>query len=95
MIKSKIRKVSKSRGVKDSSHLAQLTGIPPAMAERLWDAEVTLFTVDVIDKLCTALECQPGDLLIWKKESKSAVEDQANDGAEKPAKKAGKNSAKK
>lgn len=43
--------------------LAEITGIRPNTVSALWHGTIKRVEIDQIDKLCTALNCQPGDLL--------------------------------
>jgi len=43
--------------------LAEMTGIRPNTVSALWHGTIKRIEIDQIDKLCTALNCQPGDLL--------------------------------
>jgi DNA-binding Xre family transcriptional regulator len=47
--------------------LAQETGLTVPTAYRLADPDLRFgrFTADTLDRLCRALEVQPGDLLEW------------------------------
>jgi putative transcriptional regulator len=47
--------------------LSQATGLTVPTAYRLADPEQRFgrFTADTLDRLCRALEVQPGDLLAW------------------------------
>ena len=47
--------------------LSQVTGLTPPTAYRLADPEMRFgrFTADTLERLCRALEVQPGDLLEW------------------------------
>jgi putative transcriptional regulator len=47
--------------------LSQATGLTVPTAYRLADPEQRFgrFTADTLDRLCKALEVQPGDLLAW------------------------------
>jgi putative transcriptional regulator len=47
--------------------LSQATGLTVPTAYRLADPEQRFgrYTVDTLDRLCKALEVQPGDLLAW------------------------------
>lgn len=51
--------------------LAQETGLTVPTAYRLADASLRFgrFTADTLDRLCEALEVQPGDLLEWVPET--------------------------
>jgi len=43
--------------------LADVTGIRPATIGLLWHGETKRLDMDHLDRLCKALNCQPGDLL--------------------------------
>lgn len=43
--------------------LADITGIRPNTISALWHGTIKRLEIEQIDKLCTALNCQPGDLL--------------------------------
>jgi putative transcriptional regulator len=52
--------------------LAQQTGLTVPTAYRLADPELRFgrFTADTLDRLCAALNVQPGELLEWVPEKK-------------------------
>lgn len=52
--------------------LSQLTGLTVPTAYRLADPDLRFgrFTADTLDRLCAALDVQPGDLLTWVPETK-------------------------
>lgn len=52
--------------------LSQRTGLTVPTAYRLADPSLRFgrFTADTLDRLCAALEVQPGDLLEWKPEKR-------------------------
>ncbi|WP_211289831.1 hypothetical protein SPSIL_058270 [Sporomusa silvacetica DSM 10669] len=43
--------------------LADITGIRPNTISALWYGSAKRLEIEHIDKLCAALNCQPGDLL--------------------------------
>jgi DNA-binding Xre family transcriptional regulator len=51
--------------------LAQVTGLTVPTAYRLADPDLRFgrFTADTLDRLCRALDVQPGDLLEWVAEA--------------------------
>ena len=69
MIETKVKEMAESRGIKSSYELQRALNVVPTVAVRLWRGEVTRFSVEILDKLCAAFDCQPGDLLIYKKEA--------------------------
>jgi putative transcriptional regulator len=52
--------------------LSQATGLTVPTAYRLADPDMVFgrFTVDTLDRLCVALDVQPGDLLEWVPDKK-------------------------
>ncbi len=44
--------------------LAQKTGISLSYIRRIEQTEITRLSTDLLEKLCTALECKVGDILI-------------------------------
>ena len=54
--------------------LSQVTGLSAPTAYRLADPDQQFgrFTADTLERLCAALEVQPGELLEWIPEPKSA-----------------------
>lgn len=71
MIEARVRQTAEARGIKSSYQLQRALGVSPTVALRLWRSEVTRFSVETLDKLCSALECQPGDLLVHVPDKKS------------------------
>jgi putative transcriptional regulator len=66
VIRFQLASVLKQRGW-TPYRLSQETGLTVPTAYRLADPgmEFGRFTVDTLDRLCAALEVQPGDLLEW------------------------------
>lgn len=48
--------------------LSDKTGIRPNTIAALWKGEAKRLEIEHIDKLCSALNCQPGDLLEYMPE---------------------------
>lgn len=64
MIELKIREVAEGRGVSNPFALAQVTGLAYATCHNIWNGQPTMIGLDTIDRLCEALDCAPGDLLV-------------------------------
>ena len=66
MIRFRLAEVLKDKGW-TPYRLSQSTGLTVPTAYRLADPEMTFgrFTTDTLDRLCRALDVQPGDLLEW------------------------------
>lgn len=43
--------------------LAEITGVRPSTVSAMCTGAAKHIPVDVLDKICTALHCQPGDLM--------------------------------
>ncbi len=71
MIHSKVREVAETNGVKSSYELQHKITVAPTVALRLWRGEVTRYSIETLNKLCLAFDCQPGDLLIYVPDKKS------------------------
>ena len=66
MIRFRLAEILKRKGW-TPYRLSQVTGLTVPTAYRLADPELQFgrFTTDTLDRLCVALEVQPGDLLEW------------------------------
>lgn len=50
------------------TELSERVGITMANISILKNGKAKAIKVDTLDKICQALDCQPGDLLEWRKE---------------------------
>lgn len=64
MIQTRIREVAAAKDIKSSYELQHALGLSPTVAVNLWHDKVKRFSKEILETLCTALECQPGDLLV-------------------------------
>lgn len=62
MIKSKLKVVLADRNM-TQKQLSIITGIRPPTISALCNDSLHRIPIDVIDKICTALDCEPGDIL--------------------------------
>jgi putative transcriptional regulator len=78
MIRFKLAEILKQKGW-TPYRLAQVTGLTVPTAYRLAAPELRFgrFTASTLDRLCSALQVQPGDLLQWV----PGEQDEAEDGA--------------
>lgn len=70
-IEIKVRQIAESRGIRTSYQLLNLLGVKPAVAMRLWRNQIKQFNLETMLIVCEKLNCQPGDLLVFHKSSKS------------------------
>ena len=61
-VKFNIKQVAISKGIKNANQLKEKANLYPSHARRIWDGEMQKISLELIDKLCVALECEPGDL---------------------------------
>lgn len=65
MIQINIQAIAKQRNLKNAHRLQLAADLSPAAAVRLWKGEVEKISMETLDRLCIALECQPGDLFVF------------------------------
>ena len=63
----KIREVAQSRGIKTAYQLQKRANLAPTTAARLYRNNVTLMTIETLDKLCDSLDCDAGELFVRQK----------------------------
>jgi DNA-binding Xre family transcriptional regulator len=71
VIHSRVREVAESKGVRSSYALQHALDVAPTVALRLWRGQVTRYSLDTLNKLCTTFSCQPGDLLVFVPDKKA------------------------
>lgn len=62
MIKFKLKRVLADREM-TQRELAEKTGIRPPTISAMAMGTISRVPVDVLDRICAALECQPGDIM--------------------------------
>lgn len=67
MIKSKLKAVLADRDM-TQKQLAEVTGIRPPTISAIAMGTIKHIPWDVLDRICEALDCQPGDLFKYIKE---------------------------
>lgn len=72
MIRAKIREVAEAKGVPNAYQLGELIGVTPNVSARLWKDSFAKIGRGTLDKLCSALGCQVGDLLVYEPEGNKA-----------------------
>ncbi len=66
MIRIKIKNVAEAREFKNAHRLQLAAELSPQVAQRLWRGEVEKISMATLNRLCRALECQPGDLFNYE-----------------------------
>ena len=72
MITTRIRELAEKRGIATAYQLQKATGLPPSMAARLFKDEVDMIALRTIETLCTAFECETGELFSQTKGKKKS-----------------------
>lgn len=67
-------RVELARKKMTQKRLAEITGIRPPTISKIYLGTIDRLPVDVLDRICQALDCQPGDLM-------EHIPDPPNDGA--------------
>ena len=67
MIKFKVKVMLAMRGM-TQKELAERTGIRPPTVSAICIGSVKQLPVDALEKICDVLDCQPGDILEYKRE---------------------------
>ena len=76
MIKVRIQEVARTRKIKtpkgerpiENSYLFALAiNRPVTTAKRLWEGQLTTISLHMLEVVCLALGCEPGDLLVLPK----------------------------
>jgi DNA-binding Xre family transcriptional regulator len=60
----KIREVCQSKGIKNGYELKLKAKINPSTAYRLFNNNVKIISLETLGKLCTALDCEAGELFV-------------------------------
>lgn len=65
MITFRVDALARERGFKNPSRLALAAGIAYPVANRAWKGAPAFerIDLDVLDRICAVLDCQPGELL--------------------------------
>lgn len=69
MIRARIREVAEAKGVPNAYQLGELIGVTPNVSARLWKDSFAQIGRVTLEKLCSALNCQVGDLLVYEPNS--------------------------
>lgn len=70
MVTKHIRELAERRGIKNANTLQQVAGLSsPTVAAKLWKGDFQMIGLATLDKLCSALGCGVGDLLVYKRDT--------------------------
>jgi putative transcriptional regulator len=63
-VKVLLQEVRKSRGLSQND-LARISSMSPQNIQKIEQGDAKSITFQTLERLCRALKCQPGDLLVW------------------------------
>jgi DNA-binding Xre family transcriptional regulator len=70
MIRAKIKEIAEAKGVPNAYQLGVLIGVTPNVSARLWKDDFAQIGRVTLEKLCSALDCGVGDLLVYEPDTK-------------------------
>jgi putative transcriptional regulator len=70
MIRARIKEVAEAKGIPNAYQLGVLIGVTPNVSARLWKDGFTQIGKVTLNKLCAALDCQVGDLIVYEPDEK-------------------------
>lgn len=68
MIEVTIRERAERKGYTTAYQLQKALNVQPSVAARLYKGKFTKISLDTLDKLCHLLDCQPNQLLKFKRD---------------------------
>ena len=70
MVELRVREVAEGKGINNPLALSKESGIAYANCYKIWNGQQKMIGLDTIDRLCEALGCEPGDILVRTADSK-------------------------
>jgi DNA-binding Xre family transcriptional regulator len=64
MVDLKVREVAEARGIATPFALSKAAGIAYSNCHKMWNDQQSFISLGAIDRLCEALDCEPGDILV-------------------------------
>lgn len=64
--------MAESKGIKNAYQLGVLIDVTPNVSARLWKDDFTQIGKVTLDKLCSSLDCDVGDLLTYEFEKRQS-----------------------
>jgi len=56
--------VAERKGINNPLALSKESGIAYANCHKIWNNQQKMISLDTLDRLCAALGCEPGDILV-------------------------------
>ena len=64
MVELRVREVAERKGINNPLSLSKESGIAYANCHKIWNNQQKMISLDTLDRLCAALGCEPGDILV-------------------------------
>ena len=64
MVELKVKEVAEQKGISNPFALARESGLAYANCHKIWNNQQKMISLDTIDRLCDALGCEPGDIIV-------------------------------
>jgi DNA-binding Xre family transcriptional regulator len=64
MIELRVRELAEQRGITNPFSLSKESGVAYSNCYKLWNGQHKMISLDTIDRLCDALKCEPGDIIV-------------------------------
>jgi putative transcriptional regulator len=68
MVTFLVRQLAEQKGLRNAHGLQLKAGLASHVAGRLWKGQVERISVETIDRICEALDCDPGDFIVRVRE---------------------------
>lgn len=72
MIELRVREMAEQKGINNPLSLSKESGIAYANCHKIWNNQQKMISLDTLDRLCQALNCEPGDILVRVDDSNAA-----------------------
>lgn len=64
MIELRVKELAEEKGIDNPFALSKQSGVAYANCYKIWNNQQKMIGLDTLDRLCEALGCGPGDILI-------------------------------
>ena len=64
MIQLRVKELAEKRGIGNPFSLSKESGVAYANCYKIWNNQQKMIGLDTLDRLCDALGCQPGEILV-------------------------------
>jgi len=64
MIELRVKELAEEKGIDNPFSLSRESGVAYANCYKIWNNQQKMIGLDTIDRLCEALGCEPGDILV-------------------------------